>query len=25
MLFSQRGVYRQEAFRIVTRFPFGFL
>jgi len=25
MLFSRRGVYRQEAFRIVTRFPFGFL
>ncbi len=25
ILFSQRGVYRQEAFRIVTRFPFGFL
>jgi uncharacterized protein (DUF58 family) len=23
--FAQRGVYRQEAFRIVTRFPFGFL
>jgi len=23
--FPQRGVYRQEAFRIVTRFPFGFL
>jgi uncharacterized protein (DUF58 family) len=23
--FSSRGVYRQEAFRIVTRFPFGFL
>jgi len=25
VLFSRRGVYRQEAFRIVTRFPFGFL
>src|SRR5208283_5085299 len=25
MLFSRRGVYHQEAFRIVTRFPFGFL
>ena len=25
MTFSRRGVYRQEAFRIVTRFPFGFL
>jgi len=25
ILFSQRGIYRQEAFRIVTRFPFGFL
>ena len=25
MLFARRGVYRQEAFRIVTRFPFGFL
>jgi uncharacterized protein (DUF58 family) len=25
LLFSQRGVYRQEAFKIVTRFPFGFL
>jgi uncharacterized protein (DUF58 family) len=23
--FAQRGLYRQEAFRIVTRFPFGFL
>ncbi len=23
--FPNRGVYRQEAFRIVTRFPFGFL
>jgi uncharacterized protein (DUF58 family) len=23
--FFKRGVYRQEAFRIVTRFPFGFL
>jgi uncharacterized protein (DUF58 family) len=23
--FVRRGVYRQEAFRIVTRFPFGFL
>jgi uncharacterized protein (DUF58 family) len=23
--FSRRGVYRQEAFRIATRFPFGFL
>jgi len=23
--FSARGVYRQDAFRIVTRFPFGFL
>jgi uncharacterized protein (DUF58 family) len=23
--FARRGVYRQEAFRIVTRFPFGFL
>lgn len=23
--FLRRGVYRQEAFRIVTRFPFGFL
>jgi uncharacterized protein (DUF58 family) len=25
LLFPMRGVYRQEAFRIVTRFPFGFL
>jgi uncharacterized protein (DUF58 family) len=25
LLFPQRGVYRQEAFKIVTRFPFGFL
>jgi uncharacterized protein (DUF58 family) len=25
LLFSKRGLYRQEAFRIVTRFPFGFL
>jgi uncharacterized protein (DUF58 family) len=25
LLFSKRGVYRQEAFRVVTRFPFGFL
>jgi uncharacterized protein (DUF58 family) len=25
MSFPRRGVYRQEAFRIVTRFPFGFL
>jgi uncharacterized protein (DUF58 family) len=25
MTFPRRGVYRQEAFRIVTRFPFGFL
>jgi len=25
MLFSHRGVYRQEAFRVITRFPFGFL
>jgi uncharacterized protein (DUF58 family) len=25
MLFPRRGVYRQEAFGIVTRFPFGFL
>src|SRR5712692_6785305 len=25
MLFPRRGVYRQEEFRIVTRFPFGFL
>jgi uncharacterized protein (DUF58 family) len=25
MTFSHRGIYRQEAFRIVTRFPFGFL
>ena len=25
LLFPERGVYRQEAFRIVTRFPFGFL
>jgi uncharacterized protein (DUF58 family) len=25
MMFPRRGVYRQEAFRIVTRFPFGFL
>ena len=25
MLFQKRGLYRQEAFRIVTRFPFGFL
>jgi uncharacterized protein (DUF58 family) len=25
MTFKRRGVYRQEAFRIVTRFPFGFL
>ena len=23
--FAQRGLYKQEAFRIVTRFPFGFL
>ncbi len=23
--FPQRGVYRQDAFRVVTRFPFGFL
>ena len=23
--FPRRGVYRQEAFRVVTRFPFGFL
>jgi len=25
LLFPKRGVYRQEAFRIATRFPFGFL
>jgi uncharacterized protein (DUF58 family) len=25
LLFPKRGIYRQEAFRIVTRFPFGFL
>ena len=25
LLFPKRGVYLQEAFRIVTRFPFGFL
>ena len=25
LFFSKRGAYRQEAFRIVTRFPFGFL
>jgi len=25
LLFPKRGVYRQDAFRIVTRFPFGFL
>jgi uncharacterized protein (DUF58 family) len=25
MTFLRRGVYRQDAFRIVTRFPFGFL
>jgi uncharacterized protein (DUF58 family) len=25
MKFPRRGVYRQDAFRIVTRFPFGFL
>lgn len=25
LIFPRRGVYRQEAFRIVTRFPFGFL
>jgi uncharacterized protein (DUF58 family) len=25
MTFPRRGVYRQEAFRITTRFPFGFL
>jgi uncharacterized protein (DUF58 family) len=25
MAFPKRGVYRQEAFRIATRFPFGFL
>jgi len=25
LLFPARGLYRQEAFRIVTRFPFGFL
>jgi uncharacterized protein (DUF58 family) len=25
MTFPKRGIYRQEAFRILTRFPFGFL
>ncbi len=25
MTFQRRGLYRQDAFRIVTRFPFGFL
>jgi uncharacterized protein (DUF58 family) len=25
MTFARRGAYRQDAFRIVTRFPFGFL
>jgi uncharacterized protein (DUF58 family) len=25
MTFPRRGLYRQEAFRVVTRFPFGFL
>ncbi len=25
LTFARRGVYRQDAFRIVTRFPFGFL
>jgi uncharacterized protein (DUF58 family) len=25
LLFPKRGIYRQEVFRIVTRFPFGFL
>jgi uncharacterized protein (DUF58 family) len=25
LTFARRGVYRQESFRIVTRFPFGFL
>jgi len=25
VIFPRRGLYRQEAFRIVTRFPFGFL
>jgi len=25
VMFPRRGVYRQEAFRIITRFPFGFL
>ncbi len=25
LTFPRRGIYRQEAFRIVTRFPFGFL
>jgi uncharacterized protein (DUF58 family) len=25
LTFERRGVYRQDAFRIVTRFPFGFL
>jgi uncharacterized protein (DUF58 family) len=25
LLFPRRGIYRQEAFRIVSRFPFGFL
>ena len=25
LIFPRRGVYQQEAFRIVTRFPFGFL
>jgi uncharacterized protein (DUF58 family) len=25
MTFPHRGLYRQEAFRIITRFPFGFL
>lgn len=25
LVFPKRGIYRQDAFRIVTRFPFGFL
>jgi uncharacterized protein (DUF58 family) len=25
LLFAKRGLYKQESFRIVTRFPFGFL
>jgi uncharacterized protein (DUF58 family) len=25
MTFARRGIYQQEAFRVITRFPFGFL